>query len=501
MPISITKYVDITSGVGGAASFDTRELIARIFTTNPLVPTNSVITFETADEVLDYFGSSSDEYKRAVFYFGWISKVIKKAQKIGFARWANAATAPLVYGAKGAQALASWNAITSGSFTLTLGGVSNTMSGMNFGAAASLAAVATIIQTAIIAAGTGNMWDLASVSWDATRQSFNFVGGAVGDANIIVAAGSGGSDIAVQLGWLSPSTILSFGSAVQTIPDLLADSTEADNNFGSFTFMPTLTTDQITEAATWNDTQNNRYLYSVRCTSSNASALSAALIAISGATLTLAPIATEYPEQVPMMIEAATDYTSRNAVQNYMFQEFDLTPSVTTNADYDTYNALRVNFYGSVQQAGVVRSFYQRGTMMGGSSDATDQNVYVNEIWFKDAATVTLMNLLLALPQIPANNAGRGMILTQLQGIIDIALFNGTIEAGKSLSSEQKLFIADVTGDSNAWIQVQNSGYWVDARIVAYVTDAGVTEYKAVYTLIYSKNDVIRFIQGSDILI
>ena len=93
------------------------------------------------------------------------------------------------------------------------------------------------------------------------------------------------------------------------------------------------------------------------------------------------------------------------------------------------------------------------------------------------------------------------MILTQLQGIIDIALFNGTIEAGKSLSSEQKLFIADVTGDSNAWIQVQNSGYWVDARIVAYVTDAGVTEYKAVYTLIYSKNDVIRFIQGSDILI
>ena len=316
MPISITKYVDITSGVGGAASFDTRELIARIFTTNPLVPTSSVITFETADEVLDYFGSSSDEYKRAVFYFGWISKVIKKAQKIGFARWANAATAPLVYGAKGAQALASWNAITSGSFTLTLGGVSNTMSGMNFGAAASLAAVATIIQTAIIAAGTGNMWDLASVSWDATRQSFNFVGGAVGDANIIVAAGSGGSDIAVQLGWLSPSTILSFGSAVQTIPDLLADSTEADNNFGSFTFMPTLTTDQITEAATWNDTQNNRYLYSVRCTSSNASALSAALIAISGATLTLAPIATEYPEQVPMMIEAATDYTSRNAVQN-----------------------------------------------------------------------------------------------------------------------------------------------------------------------------------------
>jgi hypothetical protein len=501
MPISITKYVDITSGVGSAANFGTRDLIARIFSTNPLIPTSSVVSFESADEVLDYFGSSSVEYARAVFYFGWISKSITRPQRIDFARWASVATAPLIYGAKGAQALATWNAITSGAFTLELGGVSHTMSGMNFGAAASLSAVAGIIQAAIIAAGTGAMWDNATVVWNSTRQSFDFTGGATGTANIVVTAGGGGADIAEQLGWLSADTILSDGADAQTISDLLADSTEANNNFGSFTFMPTLTQDQIVEAAEWNDTQNNRYLYSVRCTSSNAAALSAALIDISGVTLTLAPLTTEFPEQVPMMIEAATKYESRNSVQNYMFQSFDLTPSVTTNADYTTYNDLRVNFYGNVQQAGVTRSFYQRGTMMGGTSDPVDQNVYVNEIWFKDALTVALMNLLLALPQIPASNVGRAQILTQLQGQIDIALFNGTIEAGKSLTDQQKLYIAGITGDENAWIQVQNAGYWVDAVIVQYVTPAGVTEYKAVYTLIYSKNDVIRFIEGSDILI
>lgn len=500
MPISITNYVDIVSGVGSAATFGTRDLIARLYTTNELVPTDSVVTFDTADEVLDYFGSDSEEYARAVFYFGWISKSITRPQRLSFARWANAATAPQIFGAKGAQSVSSWTGITTGSFVLTLGGVENTVSSLDFSSAASLADVAGVIEAGIIAAGTGAMWDDATVEWDATRKSFNFTGGATGDANIIVEAGAGGSDVAGQIGWLSATAILSFGSDVQTIPDLLAESSEANNNFGSFAFLPTLTTDQITAAAAWNDTQNNRYLYSVRCTSVNASALSAALIDLSGVTLTLAPIATEYPEMVPMMIEAATDYTARNSVQNYMFQIFDLTPSVTTNADYDTYNALRVNFYGNVQQAGVVRSFYQRGTMMGTVSDPIDQNVYVNEIWFKDAATVALLNLLLALPQIPANNVGRGQILAQLQPIIDLGLFNGTIESGKSLTSEQKLYIANVTGDENAWIQVQNAGYWVDARIVPYQNE-GVTEYKAVYTLIYSKNDVIRLIEGSDILI
>ena len=501
MAISITRYVDITSGVGASSSLGTRDLIGRFFTTNPLVPTESFITFDSADEVLDYFGADSEEYARAVFYFGWISKQVTAPQRITFANWADAATAPRIYGVKGAQALASWTSITSGSFTLELGGVSHTLSSLNFGAAGSLAAVAAIIQAAIVAAGTGSLWDLATVQWNSTRQSFDFVGGATGAANVVVTAGSGGSDIALQLGWISATTILSDGVAAQTIPDLLADSTEVSNNFGSFAFLPTLTQDQIVDAAEWNDTQNNRYLYSVPCTSSNASALSAALDGISGVTLTLAPLTDEYPEQVPMMIEAATDYTARAAVQNYMFQEFDLTASVTTNADANIYDALKVNYYGQIQQAGVLRSFYQRGVMMGLQSDASDQNVYVNEIWFKDAATVAIMNLLLALPEIPANNAGRGMILSQLQGIIDQALLNGTILPGKSLTNENKLFITNITGDKNSWIQVQNSGYWVDARIVAYQNDAGVTEYKAVYTLIYSKNDVIRFVQGSDILI
>ena len=40
--------------------------------------------------------------------------------------------------------------------------------------------------------------------------------------------------------------------------------------------------------------------------------------------------------------------------------------------------------------------------MMGSPVNPSDQNVYANEIWLKDAATVAIMNLLLSLSQLPA---------------------------------------------------------------------------------------------------
>lgn len=499
MAISLSRYVSVTSGVGAASAVDTRELIGRFFTENPLVPTSGHVEFHNASDVGVYFGTTSEEYKRAVFYFGWVSKQITAPQTISFAHWSNAATAPLIYGAPGAQAVASWTSISAGSFTLTLGADTHTLSAIDFTAAATLADVAEIVEDAI-QTQSGSMWTAASVVWNSTRSSFDFVGGVTGAAVVAVAAGSGGSDIAAQLGWLSTATILSNGSAVQTITGVLTNSADTNNNFGSFTFLPTLTQDQIVEAATWNLAQNNEFMYSVRCTTSNASALSTALKDIGGVTLTLAPISTEYPEEVPMMIMAATDYTARNAVENYEFQIFNLTASVTTNTDANTYDGLRINYYGQTQTAGQLIEFYQQGVMQGLPVDPADQNVYANECWLKDASAASIMTVLLALPQLPANASGRSQLLAVLQGVINLALLNGTISVGKPLTDTQKLYISELTGDANAWKQVQNQGYWVDVQIVPYVVSS-TTKYKAVYTLTYSKDDVIRFVQGRDILI
>lgn len=83
MAISFKKYVDITSGVGAGASVKNRELIGRIFTSSSKLPMDVLLEATSADDVGDYFGTNSNEYERAKFYFSWISKLTTRAKKLG----------------------------------------------------------------------------------------------------------------------------------------------------------------------------------------------------------------------------------------------------------------------------------------------------------------------------------------------------------------------------------------------------------------------------------
>lgn len=381
MAIAFTKYVNITSGVGGGAGVRQRDLIARIFTTNVALTIGTMAEMTTLADVATLFGTSSTEYKMASFYFGWVSKNITAAKKISFARWDDTPT-------------------------------------------------------------TG-----------------------------------------------------------ETITEILTTSTEANNNFGSFCFIPTLTLAQVEEAADWVNAQNVRYMFSSKVSAADSAAWSAALIGLAGVALTLDEVVEEYHELVPMTILAATNYAKRNSVQNYMFQQFPLTPTVTTTTLSNTYDGLRVNYYGRTQTAGQNIDFYQRGVLMGGATAPTDMNTFANEMWLKDHAGAALMSLLLSMGQVSANDGGRAQVLAVLQASIDAALFNGTISVGKPLNTTQKLYIANMTGDDLAWHQVQSIGYWVDAVLESYVTTDGRTEWKCSYTLIYSKNDAIRSVDGTHVLI
>lgn len=583
MSITITKYVDVVSGVGGAASVQTRDLVARIFTANPLIPPQTFISFTTATEVGDYFGTASEEYLRAVFYFSFISKNLTQPQSLQFARWVKTAANPQVFPVQdNGTALGSWTAISNGSFILTMGGFSFTLTGLDFSLAGSLAAVATIVEDAIQAeTGGGAMWTAATVTYSSTYGGFILTGGAVGSvANPLVVIDSGvGTDITPigLLGWLPeqsiingnliPGAIWSSGSAVETIAGTLAASSNASTNFGSFAFMTNLgiTMQNMVDAATWNDTLNVLYMYSQGVLPANITAWQAAAAPIGGVGLTDSPAITfsimgtvasasnavtglssnanitigmpvtgtdipagtyvtskvgttgltlnnnatgsatvaltftslQFPEMLPMMIEASTNYDGVNSVQNYEFQQVaGLTPSVSDTATSNAYDSINVNYYGVTQTAGQQIAFYQQGKLQGIAPDILDMNTYVNEIWLKDAATVAMMNLLLGVSQVPANSQGRSQILGSLQGVVNQALNNGTISVGKTLNPQQRMFITSETGDDLAWHQVQNDGYWMDVVIAA-----NGPNFEATYTLIYSKDDVIRKVNGVHTLI
>lgn len=498
MSIDFNKFVAITSGVGGAVVATARELIGRLFTSNILLPTETIVEFTSAADVGVFFGTTSQEFLRALFYFGFISKLSTTPKKISFARWAPAATAPLIIGDSAVFAIGTFTPISDGAFTLTLGGDTEIITGLDFTTDVSLADVASTIETGIQAANVAAVWTAATVTFNAVDSRFDFVGGDTGPFVISVAPAGSGTEIVPLVGW-ELGARFSNGVAAETVTDVLIASTSLSNNFGSFAFIAAITQDEALLIAQFNDTQNVRFIFCLSVLQADAQSFFDDLSAISGTAMTLLDPATtnEYPEMAPMLVFAATPYERRAAVQNYMFQQFALTPSVTETTLSDTLDAIRTNYYGQTQQAGTDISFYQRAFMMGGATDPIDMGVYANEVWLKDDAGVRLINLLLALSAISANDTGRGQVLGAVQATIEQATLNGTISVGKDLNDTQIAFITQVTDDPNAFIQIQTIGYWIDAT----VEEVGPGDFKIVYLLLYSKNDTVRKVEGTHTLI
>lgn len=502
MPIPFTRYILITSGVGAGAESPRRDLIARLFTTSADLPTNAVMEFTSADDVGEFFGLDSEEFRRSQFYFGFTSKTITRPQRISFYRWVDQASAATIYSGV-SETLEALQAITAGTFSLTIGDSTQEVTALDFSSDTSLAEIASTLQTRIRSL-TGVQFDSSTVTYNARRNRFEFVSGNVGAASISITSGTL-NDAAGPLGLLTTDAgfIVSPGADQQSITEALTQSEELSNNFGSFAFLSELTQEQVVEAATWNSTRNILYQYHVPVTAANANAYSMALIGITGTGITLDPEAdNEWPEMLPMSVLAATDYTRQSATMNYMFQSANLTPSVSSNTDANLYDGLRVNYYGETQTAGQIRRFYQRGVLTGDPATApVDMGVYANEQWLKDDAGSRLMTLLLTQPRVPANQAGRGDILATLQATIDLAALNGTIQTGTTLTTEQQLFITEQSGDPLAYQQVQTIGYWVDADIQRVNTDDNRTEFKANYELIYTVDNAIRMVCGTHTLI
>lgn len=505
MSISIRRYVDITSTVGAGFAVRQRDLIGRMFTDNPLVPAGVVLTMTQISDVLNYFGAASAEYARAVVYFGFVSKSATRPKALSFV-FASEDDAPSrIFGARlTGVSVGQIETVADGAVDLTLSGIEASVTGVDFDADASFADVAATLQTAIRAADADPAFASATVVYDAPRNGFIIESGTDGAGATAVAAPGAGTDLGALLRLTSAAgAILSAGSEGQTPVESVSSSAEGDNNFASFLFIQPPTLDQEEDIGQWLAAQNFMFLYARGYeTVAECETAYAQLGTYPGFAATLSPLADEFPELLPMSLLAATDFERRAANKNYMFQTASgLTPGVITNAVADVLDAVRTNYYGRTQTAGQQIDFYQRGVLFGGPQDASAINVYVNEIWLKDRILGLLMELLLNLEALPANRTGRGYVLAQIQTAINQALLNGVISVGKELTSTQRLFITEQTGEDLAWLQVQDVGYWINCEIQTEVAQNGETEYIASYLLIYSKGDAIRRIDGSHILI
>jgi len=503
MAINFTKYVDITSGVIGGVGVKRKDLIPRIFTTNELVPPDTVLEFSNSDlsVIGALFGTTSEEYKRASFYFGFVSKTTKKPKKISYYRYVDTDLTPKIFGGTDQKAYTDFASITDGAFDLEIGGVTNTII-TDLSTATTLVDVASLIQ-AQVQAETEAQFATATVTYDAVRSSFNFEGGVAENATISVSSSSTGTDITDLLQW-NAFAIFSKGKLTETPTTNLDNSINLSTNFATFlyTYEIELTLDEKEEIAQWAKLQNVRYLYLTTTSYNDAQDHYDTLNIYGGVDVILKSSEVgEYHEMCPACIAGATAYENPNSVQNYMYYQFSLTPTVTDNVQSNYLDGLRVNYYGQTQNAGQLISFYQKSSLMGQGTDPLYENIFINEIWFKEECGAIIMELLLNKQQVAWNGQGRADILNVLQDPIDKALNSGVISVDKPLNTIQKAIITDITDDENAWQTVQNAGYWIDCFLRSETLTSGITQYSADYTIIYAKSDSISKVTGTHSLV
>lgn len=500
MPIKSTLYVNITSGVIGASSVKTQELTGRRFTSNPLVPVGSIVTVLPGGAA-EYFGAATNEAKFASQYFSYISPApASQANNLQFAPFAKEARKPLIVGGKITSPLSDFTSVMSGSLSIKFGDDEVQLTGLNFGLAGSFADVASSIQTAL-RTQTEPQAVQAVVTYSATSKKFSIAGSNAEQADVGYTPSSDpSSDVGILIGLASPEAVFSPGAAQQTPLEAFIAAEQTTDSFGSASF-ESLTLSEALELAAYVAEQNIKYQLYVSVSRADAAAWSEAFSAFASTGLILNAKAGEWKESLPMAIMAATDYQRRNATINYMFRQSSLTFDVNTTSEALSLNDLRVNYYGNTASAGQQIRFFQRGFLMGGATAPQDMNVHANEQWFKAYMAAQLLSLQIALNKIPANDDGRGYILAQIADGVNLAKFNGTISVGKELTTAQKIAVTQLTGDPDAWQSVQTNGVWYDVAIVPEVQTSGVTEYIAKYTIAYSKNDVVRTIEGSHNLV
>lgn len=561
MAISIRKYVDITSAVGGASTVTARELILRIF--SPKAPAGAITECTELEDVARLFGTTSEEYKRSVIYFSFISKLATRASKISFAHLSaksEPSPASILGGNRAETDIDKWNEIRDGALRLSVDG-ETIEKVLDFSKARSLSGVAEMLSQAFGAAftappdnptikgkgdidgkkagdvipaadlfffrngadlkdildikGDGISWDgknvtiapevrTMSIRYQEVKQTFSATfTNSTPPTEIILLDATQGKDIREMLGWTETQgvTISPGQAAGGPLPSVIEADSNSDN-YAAFMFVDILPIEDVLDIAAWNSAQNVKYMYLVSTLLANYVTNYEKLRTYAGTAITLVRDEDDYADMIPGIILAATNYNLRNASQDYMYQMVPgISASVTDNALATRIDKTRVNYYGRTKTAGQQLEFYQNGYLCGGQTAPVTMTVYANEIWFKSAATVAFMEMLLALPILPTTSEGRATVLGVLQQVIDVALYNGTITIDKTLTAVQKAYIQTISGDPLAWHQIQSIGYWVDAVITQSVHADGVTLYQIDYTLIYSKSDAVHKITGRHILI
>lgn len=429
--------------------------ILLVVTDNALLSTaRRVRRFTTPESVGLFFGTSSEEYKAADAFFFQDPFLTEQPEELQFGRYADAATAALLEcGDDPLTVVEDWKLITDGELAVTIDGVLEELTGLDFSSVTSLDDVASVIDTALGAAG--DCYFLIN--------RFNFVSPTTGATSLITlldtVAVPAGTDIS-GTGYLdgdviqSPTNLggsyLSQGQALETFDAAITAIEAVNSDWYAMGGIAKYRDSQAAEDMA-DEIESRRKMFLIASNDSN--------VLVLGSTSTFpyylknlnykrsAVIyhdnATLYPDMAWMGQQLPKDIGSTNWAYKELAgipegAEVSIPASNLTEAQKDAALDVNCNVYTETLAA----TFTYFGTMGGGKNPDKEGEFIdiIRDIDFLQARTEEgLLSLLIEKDIIPYTNAGITMVDNRLKSRLDqYGVKQGILVEGSVITSFPK---------------------------------------------------------------
>ena len=424
---------------------------------NANIPVQSAkaFTFASADDVSDYFGSSSLEAAVGYNYFMGYDNSQKKPQTMIFTPFVNAERGAWIRGASlNGMLLADAQGIE-GDFSINVNGTAYSAGIIDLSSATSFTDIASTIQKEI-SLGT----DVATVSWDSAFACFRIETVAAG-ADQAITAPTG--TVAEALG-LAAGTV-SLGAAPDSVDTCMARIKENSLNWGTFSFVDSALSEYKENFGLWAAKQKRRYLFCAWDADVTAKVRDSDCFGNSVASQKIDATMPIYnaPNHAAFVMGAfaSVDWDATNGRITPAFKsQTGLPVSCNTLADAEALLANGYSYYGGYAASGDgnTYNFLYNGQLPG--SDYKWADSFINQVFLTSQLELSIITLLTTERSIPYNEEGYSKLCLACMYPINQALRNGTIQRGVSVSETQRAaLISDIGFDVS--VDLYTEGYYL----------------------------------------
>lgn len=370
------------------------------------------------------FSSTDEEYKAAQVYFSQSPRPSELA--IG-RRFTSAAPGELLGATSAVKVIASWQAVVSGGFKISIDGVERSLTALNFSTDLTLNAVASRIQTALIAAGAAG----ASVTYDGTR--FIVRSGTTGITSTVsyAIAPASGTDIKAMLALDAASGgKISVGIAAETI----ASSLDALQLFNASWYGLALTTEvteqNVIDASAWVEARVKMHGVSTKAANNTDATSTTSLSYLLKAaayrrTLVVYDDNDSYPAVSALARMFTVNFAEQNSTITLKFKQLPtITPTVITETQRLALEGNNANYYTLFGDSAMIAE----GKMSSG--------VFADEVhgldWFQNAIETNVFGYLYTrTTKVPQTDKGVAALVQKVEQACSEGVNNGLLAPGQ----------------------------------------------------------------------